>query len=184
MPMTTTGDLNMEVSLYGEEEGQPLLLIHGWPDDASTWDQVAPALAAEGFRVIVPTLRGFGATRFLDDDALRTGNSAMLAIDMIALLDALGIDRFMVAGHDWGSNTVEALAVGWPDRVERLAMLSTPPRLGGMPTPPFEQTERQWYHWFHGDRARGGSGTCRPARVHPFALGQLVATGMVRRGDV
>ncbi|MEH3039229.1 MAG: L-dopachrome tautomerase-related protein [Sphingomonas paucimobilis] len=148
MPMITTGDLNMEVSLYGAEEGQPLLVIHGWPDDASTWDQVAPALATEGFRVIVPTLRGFGATHFLNDDALRTGNSAMLAIDMIALLDTLGIDRFMVAGHDWGSNTAEALAVGWPDRVERMAMLSTPPRLGGMATPPFEQTQRQWYHWF------------------------------------
>ncbi len=148
MPMITAGDLNMEVSLYGAEEGQPLLLIHGWPDDASTWDQVAPALAAEGFRVIVPTLRGFGATRFLNNNTSRNGNSAMLAIDMIALLDALGIDRFMVAAHDWGSNTAEALAVGWPERVERMAMLSTPPRLGGMATPPFEQTQRQWYHWF------------------------------------
>jgi len=148
MPIIIAGDLNMEVSLYGAEQGQPLLLIHGWPDDMSTWDQVAPALAAEGFRVIVPTLRGFGATRFLNDDAPRTGNSAMIAIDMIALMDALGIDRFFVAGHDWGSNTAEALAAGWPDRVERMAMLSTPPRLGGMATPPFEQTQRQWYHWF------------------------------------
>ena len=97
MPMITAGDLNMEVSLSGANEGQPLLLIHGWPDDASTWDQVAPMLAVEGFRVIVPTLRGFGATRFLDDDALRTGNSAMLATDIIALMDALGIDHF--SGH-------------------------------------------------------------------------------------
>jgi pimeloyl-ACP methyl ester carboxylesterase len=64
MPIITAGDLDMEVSLHGAEGGQPLLLIHGWPDDASTWDQVASALAAEGFRVIVPTLRGFGATRF------------------------------------------------------------------------------------------------------------------------
>ena len=148
MPMIIAGDLNMEVSLHGPEDGQPLLLIHGWPDDASTWDEVAPALAARGFRVIVPTLRGFGATHFPSDDAPRTGNSAMLAIDMIELLDVLGINRVMVAGHDWGSNTAEALAVGWPSRVERLAMLSTPPRLGGMPTPPFEQTQRQWYHWF------------------------------------
>ncbi len=124
MPTVMVGHLNMEVSLHGPEAGRPLLLIHGWPDDASTWNQVAPALATAGFRVIVPTLRGFGATRFLNDDTPRTGNSAMLAIDMIALLDALGIDRFMVAGHDWGSNTAEALAVGWPDRVERMAMLS------------------------------------------------------------
>ena len=148
MAMITAGDLTMAVSLNGPKDGQPLLLIHGWPDDASTWDEVAPALAAEGFRVIVPTLRGFGSTRFLTEDARRTGNSAMLAIDMIALLDTLGVDRFMVAGHDWGSNIAEALAVGWPARVERMAMLSTPPRLGGMTTPPFEQTQRQWYHWF------------------------------------
>ena len=148
MNKVRTGDLESDVTVYGRDHGQPLLLIHGWPDDASTWDLIAPALAAEGFRVIVPTLRGFGRTSFVDPAAPRTGNSAMLAIDMIALLDALGIDCFMVAGHDWGSNTAEALAVGWPDRVERMAMLSTPPRLGGMPTPPFEQTQRQWYHWF------------------------------------
>jgi len=148
MPIVTAGDLNMAVSLHGPAEGQPLLLIHGWPDDASTWDQVASALATVGFRVIVPTLRGFGATRFLNDDSQRTGNSAMLAMDMIALLDGLGIDRVMIAGHDWGSNIAEALAVGWPDRVVRMAMLSTPPRLGGMATPPFWHAERQWYHWF------------------------------------
>ena len=147
MPTIDTDTAAVAVDFHGPADGHLLLLIHGWPDDAPTWSEVAPALGEHGFRVIVPTLRGFGATR-LKDGAPRTGNSAVLALDMIALLDALGIDRFMVAGHDWGSNTAEALAVGWPDRVERLAMLSTPPRLGGMPTPPFEQTQRQWYHWF------------------------------------
>ena len=131
----------------GPTDGPIVLLIHGWPDDASTWDVVAPRLNAAGLRTVVPTLRGFNGTSLLDG-VPRTGNSAILAVDMIALMDGLGIDRFFVAGHDWGSNTAEALAVGWPDRVERLAMLSTPPRLGGMPTPPFEQTQRQWYHWF------------------------------------
>ena len=72
----------------------------------------------------------------------------MLALDAIELMDRLGVKRFMVAGHDWGSNTAEALAVGWPKRVVRMAMLSTPPRLGGMPTPSFEQAQRQWCHWF------------------------------------
>jgi pimeloyl-ACP methyl ester carboxylesterase len=67
---------------------------------------------------------------------------------MIALMDRLGIDRFAVAGHDWGSNIAEALAVGWPDRIERIAMLSTPSRLGGLPTPPFWHAQREWYHWF------------------------------------
>ncbi|WP_254606561.1 alpha/beta fold hydrolase [Sphingomonas bacterium] len=125
-----------------------MLLLHGWPDDASTWDDVAPSVAGAGYRVLVPTLRGFGATRFRNGASPRTGNSGIHAIDMMALMDALGIERFSVAGHDWGSNIAEALAVGWPDRVERITMLSTPPRLGGMPTPTFEQAQLYWYHWF------------------------------------
>ena len=125
-----------------------VLLLHGWPDDASTWAAVASALQAAGLRTVPPTLRGFGDTRFTIDAAPRTGNSGIHAMDQIALMDALGIERFMIAGHDWGSNIAEALAVGWPDRVERIAMLSTPPRLGGMPTPPFWHAQLQWYHWF------------------------------------
>lgn len=132
----------------GPRDGPVVLLLHGWPDDASTWDDVVPALTQAGLRAIVPTLRGFGESRFTRDDVARTGDSAILALDAIALLDTLGVERFMVAGHDWGSNIAEALAVGWPDRVSRMAMLSTPPRLGGMPTPAFEQAQRQWYHWF------------------------------------
>lgn len=148
MPTATTHDLEITYEATGPEDGQPILLIHGWPDDASTWDAVGPALSDAGFRTIVPTLRGFGETRFIGKEAPRTGNAAVLAMDMIELMDALGVDRFAVAGHDWGSNTAEALAVGWPDRVERMVMLSTSPRLGGMPTPPFWHAQREWYHWF------------------------------------
>ena len=148
MPIITTERLTIHYSDHGPKAGPATLLLHGWPDDASTWDDVVPALTAAGLRVIVPTLRGFGATRFVSDAVSRTGNSGILAMDAIAMLDALGVDRFMVAGHDWGANIAEALAVGWPERVKRMAMLSTPPRLGGMPTPSFEQAQRQWYHWF------------------------------------
>jgi pimeloyl-ACP methyl ester carboxylesterase len=148
MPKLTTDHLVIDYADHGNPGDPPVLLLHGWPDDASSWDAVVPTLVAAGLRVIIPSLRGFGATRFVSDSAPRTGNSAILAIDAIALMDGLGIDRLMVAGHDWGSNTAEAMAVGWPDRVERMAMLATPPRLGGMPTPPFEQAQRQWYHWF------------------------------------
>ncbi|MEG3082995.1 L-dopachrome tautomerase-related protein [Sphingomonas sp. PB2P12] len=148
MPQLTTDYLVIDYADHGTPSDPPVLLLHGWPDDASSWDAVVPALVAAGLRVIVPTLRGFGATRFVSDSEPRSGNSAILAIDAIALMDGLSIERFMVAGHDWGSNTAEAIAVGWPDRVDRLAMLATPPRLGGMPTPPFEQAQRQWYHWF------------------------------------
>lgn len=148
MRRLTTDRLEQVFWESGPSDGRAVLLIHGWPDDASTWDAVVPALNEAGLRTIVPTLRGFGDTRFADAHALRTGNSAMLAMDMIALLDGLGIDRVFVAGHDWGSNTAEAMAVGWPERVERLAMLSTPPRLGGMPTPPFWHAQLEWYQWF------------------------------------
>ena len=148
MPFATTEHLEIAYTDHGPPDGPPVLLLHGWPDDASTWDLVALQLNAAGFRTLTPTLRGFGQTRFRNAGARRTGNSGRLALDAIALMDALNIKRFVVAGHDWGSNTAEAMAVGWPKRVRRMAMLSTPSRLGGLPTPPFEQAQRQWYHWF------------------------------------
>ena len=148
MPILTVGDLDVAYSSSGQEHDPVVLLLHGWPDDASTWHRVGEALNEAGFRTIVPTLRGFGATRFRDEAAPRTGNPAILAMDAIGLMDALGIERFAVVGHDWGANIAEALAVGWPGRVTRIALLSTPPRLGGMPTPPFWHAQLQWYHWF------------------------------------
>ncbi len=150
MPATPIDEAALDLAFEddGPRDGAVVLLLHGWPDDASTWSAVAPRLNAAGLRTVVPTLRGCGASRFLTDTAPRTGNSGILALDALALMNALGVERFCVAGHDWGSNMAEALAVGWPTRVERIAMLSTPPRLGGVPTPSFAQTQRQWYHWF------------------------------------
>lgn len=148
MPMIATAGLDIACQDHGPADGPVVLLLHGWPDDASTWDAVTPSLTAQGLRVIVPTLRGFGGTRFRSDATPRTGNSGVLAMDAVALMDALRVERFAVAGHDWGSNVAEALAVGWPRRVERIAMLSTTSRLGGAATAPFEQAQRQWYHWF------------------------------------
>ena len=152
MPTLTTDDLEIAYEDSGPKAGPVVLLLHGWPDDATTWAAVAPALHAAGLRTVIPTLRGFGQTRFRSPEAPRTANSGILAMDTLALLDGLKVERFMVAGHDWGSNMAEALAVGWPGRVERMALLSTPPRLGGMPTPPFPQAQRQWYHWFQATR--------------------------------
>ncbi len=148
MPKIEAGDLEVDYEDAGPSDAPAVLLLHGWPDDRSSWTNVAATLNDHGLRTVTPSLRGFAATRFTAETAPRTGNSAMLALDAIALMDALGIERFCVAGHDWGSNAAEVLAVGWPARVDRLAMLATQSRLGGMPTPPFEQTERQWYHWF------------------------------------
>lgn len=132
----------------GPQDSQVVLLLHGWPDDHSTWDEVGRILNDAGLRTIAPAARGFGETRFRSADTPRTGNAAMLVLDAIEMMDALGIERFSVAGHDWGANMAEMLAVGWPERIGRIAMLSTPPRLGGLKTPPFWHARLQWYHWF------------------------------------
>ena len=148
MATLRTNLLEITYADSGPMDGPVIVLIHGWPDDASTWSAVAPRLNDAGLRTIVPNLRGFGATRFLSSQSARTGNTAMLAVDTMAMLDTLGIDTFSVAGHDWGANTAEMMAVGWPARVERMALLSTPPRIGGLSTPPFWHARLQWYHWF------------------------------------
>ena len=149
------GVLAVGYEAWGPEDAPAVLLLHGWPDDPSTWHEVGPRLAAANRRVLAPAWRGVGPTRFRDAATRRTGDSARLALDTIAFADALGLERFAVVGHDWGSAVAEALAVGWPERVERLALLSSPPRLGGLPTPSFEQARRQWYHWFQATE-RGG----------------------------
>ncbi len=142
------GPLTISYEVHGAADAPAVLLLHGWPDDLTTWARVAPALAAAGRRVIVPSLRGFAETRFHDLASPRTGNTAVLALDAIALMDALGIGRFAMVGHDWGAGAVEAVAVGFPERVERIALFSTPPRMGGIPMPPFLHAQLQWYHWF------------------------------------
>lgn len=132
----------------GPSDAPVVLLLHGWPDDASTWSMIIPALNKAGLRTITPMARGFGDTRFLSPGTRRTGNTAMLALDAIEMLNALKIERVSIAGHDWGSNTAEMMAVGWGERIDRIAMLSTPSRLGGLETPPFWHARLQWYHWF------------------------------------
>lgn len=148
MPHLDTHDLHIVFSETGAQAGHPVLLMHGWPDDASTWRSVASELTNRNLRLIAPYLRGFGPTLFRDQNALRSANGAVLAMEAIALMDGLGIERFSVVGHDWGANIAEALAIGWPDRVERMALLSSLPRMGGLRTPPFRQAQRYWYHWF------------------------------------
>lgn len=140
--------LNIAYHEAGAKDNPVVLLLHGWPDDATTWEKVMPELMAEGYRVIAPYFRGFGKTKFKNPNAPRTGNTGIHALDMINLMDSLNIDTASVIGHDWGANVAEYLAVNWPDRVKSLAMISSTPRLGGMPTPSFEQALLDWYHWF------------------------------------
>jgi pimeloyl-ACP methyl ester carboxylesterase len=148
MPTVQTRLLKIAYRDDGPRGAPVVLLLHGWPDDSSTWDAIIPSLNEAGLRTIAPTLRGFGETHFLSPDALRTGNAAMLVLDAVEMLDGLGVANFSVVGHDWGANMAGMLAAGWPDRVARIAMLSSPPALGGLPHPSLRHARLQWYHWF------------------------------------
>ena len=154
MPQVDIADLQIAFNEFGAREGRPVLLLHGWPDDATTWSAVSSMLPNRNLRLISPFLRGFGETKFRNDKTPRTSNGAILAMDAIDLLDRLGVERFSVVGHDWGSNIAEALASGWPDRVERMALLSSLPRMGGLKTPTFREAQRYWYHWFMATKLR------------------------------
>lgn len=148
MPQLRTEELEIAFMETGTQHGKAVLLLHGWPDDASTWEAVIERLKDRKFRFVIPYLRGFGPSRFRNDHAPRTANGGILAMDAIALMNGLGIERFSVVGHDWGSHIAECLAIGWPERVERIALLSSTPRMGGLQTPPFKQAQLYWYQWF------------------------------------
>ncbi len=132
----------------GPKDGPAVLLLHGWPDDPRTWDAVAPALNAAGFRTIVPYLRGFGPTVFLSADTMRSGEMAAMAQDAIELADALGLKTFAVVGHDWGARIAYVLAAAFPERVTRIATLSVGWQPGELATPSLEQVRKYWYQWF------------------------------------
>jgi len=144
----------------GPPDGPPVILLHGWPYDIHTYVDVAPMLAAAGYRVIVPHLRGYGSTRFLSANAVRNGEQAALAVDMIDLMDALKIDKATVAGCDWGARTACIMAAVWPARVSALVSVSGyligSQDAGKMPLPP--QAELQWWYQFYFATERGRAG--------------------------
>ncbi|PZP61025.1 MAG: alpha/beta hydrolase [Pseudoxanthomonas spadix] len=145
-----TDTLDIGYACGGPEDGSPVLLLHGWPDDVLGWAQVAPALEAAGYRWVAPWLRGFGPTRFRSADTLRDGTGVALAQDAIDLADALGWDRFAVVGHDWGGRAAYVLAALWPERVAAIASLAIgyAPRGRFQIPASFEQSQRWWYQWF------------------------------------
>jgi len=118
------GVLNVGYAEAGPANGRPVILLHGWPYDIYAFADVAPILAAKGYRVIMPYLRGSGATRFLSNETLRNGEQAAIAVDTIALMDALKIQKAVVAGFDWGSRTAGIMAALWPERVKGLVAVS------------------------------------------------------------
>ncbi|MDO6414282.1 alpha/beta hydrolase [Sphingomonas sp. BIUV-7] len=132
----------------GPENGAPLLLLHGWPDDVSGWATVTPALEAAGYRWFAPWLRGFGPTRFRLPDTIRDASSVAIAQDALDFADALGLDRFAVLGHDWGGRAAYAMAALSPERLMAIAVLAigyTPH--GRYEVPSFAQCRRWWYQW-------------------------------------
>jgi pimeloyl-ACP methyl ester carboxylesterase len=155
---TPTLDIAYEES--GNLDGAPVLLMHGWPYDPRCYDEVVPRLAAAGCRVIVPYLRGFGATRFLSADTPRSGQQAALGNDLRELLDALGIARATLAGYDWGGRAACVVAALWPERVRGLVTGNgyniQNIAASVKPVAP-EQEHRFWYqYYFHTERGRAG----------------------------
>jgi pimeloyl-ACP methyl ester carboxylesterase len=114
------GLLNVGYAEAGPADGAPVILLHGWPYDIHSFVDVAPLLASEGYRVIVPSLRGYGTTRFLSDATIRNGQPSAVAVDTIALMDALKIEKATLAGFDWGARTANIVAALWPERCKAM----------------------------------------------------------------
>ncbi|WP_214475570.1 alpha/beta hydrolase [Mesorhizobium sp. dw_380] len=132
----------------GPQDGAPVVLLHGWPDDATTYARISPALHEAGFRTYSPWLRGFGSTSFLSQETMRSGEIAAMAQDVLDFADALGLSRFAIVGHDWGARISYLLASVFPDRISCCAALSLGWQPGKAATPPPEQARAFWYQWF------------------------------------
>jgi pimeloyl-ACP methyl ester carboxylesterase len=154
------GDLNIGYAEAGPATGAPVVLLHGWPYDIHSFVDVAPLLASAGYRVIVPYLRGYGPTRFLSKDTLRNGQQSVVAADIVALMDALKIQKPIVAGFDWGARTVNIIAALWPERCKAMVSVSGyligNQEAGRMPLPP--KAELEWWYQFYFATERGRAG--------------------------
>ncbi len=154
------GLLNVGYAEAGPADGPAVILLHGWPYDIHSYVDVAPLLSARGYRVIVPYLRGYGTTRFLSDETLRNGQQSALAVDTIALLDALEIGNAVVAGFDWGARTADIVAALWPERCRGLVSVSGyligNQEAGKVPLPP--EAELQWWYQYYFATERGRAG--------------------------
>ena len=171
------GVLNIGYAELGPPRGRAVILLHGWPYDIHSYVDVAPLLVSAGYRVIVPYLRGYGTTRFLSGDTLRNGQQSALAADVIALMDALAIDKAIVAGVDWGARTANIVAALWPERCE--AMVSVSGYLIGSleankaPLPP--QAELQWWYQYYFATERGRAGYDKYRREFAKLIWQIAS---------
>ncbi|MEU1685315.1 alpha/beta hydrolase [Micromonospora sp. NPDC005707] len=154
------GVLNVGYVDAGPPEGPVVLLLHGWPYDIHSFAEVVPRLTDAGHRVLVPHLRGYGTTRFLSADTLRNGQPAALALDTVAFMDALGVQKATLAGFDWGARTADIIAALWPERCQGLVSVSgyliAGQESGRKPLPP--PAELAWWYQFYFATDRGRDG--------------------------
>ena len=163
------GLLNVGYAEAGPADGPAVVLLHGWPYDIHSYVDVAPLLASAGYRVIVPYLRGYGTTRFLSDETFRNGQQSVVAVDIIALMDALKIKRAIIGGYDWGARTAAIIAALWPERCKALVSVSGY-LIGSIkanlePLPP--KAEFAWWYQFYFATERGRLGYQK--YTHDFA---------------
>ncbi len=154
------GALNVGYAEAGPADGPPVVLLHGWPYDIHSYVDVAPLLASKGYRIVVPYLRGHGTTRFLSKDAFRNGQQSAVALDIVALMDALKIEKAIIGGFDWGARTADIIAALWPQRCKALVSVSgylIPSQdANKMPLPP--KAELQWWYQYYFATERGRAG--------------------------
>jgi pimeloyl-ACP methyl ester carboxylesterase len=154
------GVLNVGYAEAGPADGSPVILLHGWPYDIYSFADVAPLLAGKGYRLIIPYLRGFGTTHFLSGQTFRNGQQSALALDVIALMDALKIKKAIIAGFDWGARTADVIAALWPERCKGLVSVSgyliVNLKANRQPLPP--KAELGWWYQYYFATNRGKEG--------------------------
>src|SRR5437016_11237063 len=154
------GLLNVGYAEAGPSDGPAVMLLHGWPYDIHSYVDVVPRLSQAGYRVIVPYLRGYGTTHFLSSDTFRNGQPSVGALDIIALMDALRIEKAILGGFDWGARTADIIAALWPERCKALVSVSGyligSQEAGTMPLPP--KAELEWWYQFYFATERGREG--------------------------
>jgi pimeloyl-ACP methyl ester carboxylesterase len=172
-----TGVLSVGYAETGPAEGPPVILLHGWPYDIYSYADVAPILASKGYRVLVPFLRGYGSTRFLSDKSFRNGQPTALALDLVAFMDALKIEKAILGGFDWGARTADIVAALWPQRVKALVSVSGyligSQQAGKVPLPP--RAELQWWYQFYFATERGRAGYEKYRRDFAKLIWQLAS---------
>jgi pimeloyl-ACP methyl ester carboxylesterase len=154
------GLLSVGYAEAGPPDSPAVILLHGWPYDIHSYGAVTPLLASAGYRVIVPYLRGYGTTRFLSEATFRNGQQSVLGVDVVALMDALGLDRAIVAGFDWGARNANVVAALWPERCRAIVSVSGyligSPEANQAPLPP--KAELQWWYQYYFATERGRAG--------------------------